>query len=80
MQNGAGNAGGLRPTVTGAFKSSNNLMLAKDACSSFGDMPFGISKVPLCRGTVHETPLAGHLVLLNQKKDATAAISKHLIL
>jgi hypothetical protein len=62
MQNGAGNAGGLRPTATGAFKSSNNLMLAKDACSSFGDMPFGISKVPLCRGAVHETPLAGHLV------------------
>jgi hypothetical protein len=56
MQNGAGNAGGLRPTVVGAFKSSNNLMLAKDACSSFGDMPFGISKVPSCRGTVHETP------------------------
>jgi hypothetical protein len=46
MQNGAGNAGGLRPTVVGAFKSSNNLMLAKDACSSAGHLVASATRPP----------------------------------
>jgi hypothetical protein len=60
MENGTGNAGGLQLTATRVFESFDNLMLPKDACPSFGDTLFGISEMPLYRGTVHETPLAGH--------------------
>jgi hypothetical protein len=61
MQKGPRDAGGLRPTTTGAFKSSDNLLLAKDACLSLADMPFSIGEMSLYRGRVHETPNGGLL-------------------
>ena len=54
MQKGARDARGLRPSATCAFKPLDNLVLPKDACSSFGNVLFDIGEMPLYGGRVHD--------------------------
>jgi hypothetical protein len=54
MQKGARDARGLRLSATGAFKPLDDLVLPKDACSSFGNVLFDIGEMPLYGGRVHD--------------------------
>jgi hypothetical protein len=47
MQKDPRDTGGLRPTTTGAFKPSDDLLLPKNACPFLGNMPFSIGQMPL---------------------------------
>jgi hypothetical protein len=80
MQKGARDARGLRPSATCAFKPLDNLVLPKDACSSFGNVLFDIGEMPLYGGRVHDNtynrPRLTTRALLDRRDHPSSIISR----